>query len=53
MVLRRAGYEVVFVDVAVTLIASLQTTPSYLVKAVGLHSCEEEVNTYRAVMPDE
>ena len=49
LILHRAGYEVVFADVADTLIDALQATPSYLVKEVGLHSSQERVDHYRAI----
>ena len=35
LILHRAGYEVVFADVADTLIDALKQTPSYLVKRSG------------------
>ena len=38
LILHRAGYEVVFADVADELIDALKRTPSYLVKEVGLDS---------------
>jgi mannitol-1-phosphate/altronate dehydrogenase len=38
LILHRAGYRVVFVDVVDALIDALNGTPSYLVKAVGLDS---------------
>jgi mannitol-1-phosphate/altronate dehydrogenase len=43
LLLHRAGYEVVFVDVVDALIDGLNRAPSYLVKEVGLHSGEEVV----------
>ena len=49
LILHRAGYEVVFADVADALIDALKVTPSYLVKEVGLQSSEESVDNYRAV----
>jgi len=49
LLLHRAGYEVVFADVADALIDSLQQTPTYLVKEVGLQSSEEQVDNYRAI----
>jgi len=49
LLLHRAGYEVVFADVADALIVSLQQTPTYLVKEVGLQSSEEQVDNYRAI----
>ncbi|WP_420123003.1 mannitol-1-phosphate 5-dehydrogenase [Nakamurella sp.] len=49
LILHRAGYEVVFADVADALIGALQTTPSYRVNAVGLDSSTETVDNYRAV----
>jgi len=49
LILHRAGYEVVFADVADALIDSLKLTPSYLVKEVGLESSEETVDNYRAI----
>ncbi len=49
LILHRAGYEVVFADVAAPLITALQETPSYLVKEVGLESREERVDNYRAI----
>ena len=49
LILHRAGYEVVFADVADTLIDALKATPSYLVKEVGLHSTQERVDQYRAI----
>ena len=49
LILHRAGYQVVFADVAGELIDALKVTPSYLVKAVGLESSEELVDNYRAV----
>jgi mannitol-1-phosphate 5-dehydrogenase len=36
LLLHRAGYQVVFVDVVDELIDALNRTPSYLVKEVGL-----------------
>jgi mannitol-1-phosphate 5-dehydrogenase len=47
--LHRAGYQVVFADVVDELIDALNTTPSYLVKEVGLDSSEERVDGYRAI----
>ncbi len=49
LILHRAGYEVVFADVADALIDALKVTPSYLVKEVGLESSEEVVDNYRAI----
>jgi mannitol-1-phosphate 5-dehydrogenase len=49
LILHRAGYEVVFADVADALIDALKVTPSYLVKEVGLESSEESVDNYRAI----
>jgi mannitol-1-phosphate 5-dehydrogenase len=49
LILHRAGYEVVFADVVDELIDALNSTPSYLVKAVGLESSEERVDNYRAI----
>ena len=49
LILHRAGYQVVFADVAGELIDALKVTPSYLVKEVGLESSEEVVDNYRAV----
>ena len=49
LILHRAGYEVVFADVVGELIDALNSTPSYLVKEVGLESSEERVDNYRAI----
>jgi len=49
LILHRAGYEVVFADVAETLIDALQVTPSYQVIEVGLDSRTERVDNYRAI----
>jgi len=49
LLLHRAGYQVVFVDVADELIDALNRTPSYLVKEVGLESRGERVDNYRAI----
>jgi mannitol-1-phosphate 5-dehydrogenase len=49
LILHRAGYQVVFVDVVGELIDALNRTPSYLVKEVGVDSREERVDNYRAV----
>ena len=49
LLLHRAGYQVVFVDVVGELIDALNTTPSYLVKEVGVDSREERVDNYRAI----
>jgi mannitol-1-phosphate 5-dehydrogenase len=49
LILHRAGYQVVFVDVVDALIDALDSTPSFLVKAVGLDSAEELVDNYRAI----
>jgi mannitol-1-phosphate 5-dehydrogenase len=49
LILHRAGYQVVFADVVDELIDALNSTPSYLVKEVGLESSEERVDNYRAI----
>ncbi|WP_111766555.1 mannitol-1-phosphate 5-dehydrogenase [Nakamurella deserti] len=49
LILHRAGYEVVFADVADTLIDALAHTPSYVVKAVGHEPHDETVDGYRAI----
>ena len=49
LILHRAGYELVFADVVDALIDSLNSTPSYLVREVGLESSEERVDHYRAI----
>jgi mannitol-1-phosphate 5-dehydrogenase len=49
LILHRAGYQLVFADVVDDLIDSLNATPSYLVKEVGLESSEESVDNYRAI----
>jgi mannitol-1-phosphate 5-dehydrogenase len=49
LILHRAGYQVVFADVVDELIGALNSTPSYLVKEVGLDSAEERVDNYRAI----
>ena len=49
LILHRAGYEVVFADVVDALIDALNSTPSYLVKEVGLDSAEQLVDNYRAI----
>jgi mannitol-1-phosphate 5-dehydrogenase len=49
LLLHRAGYQVVFVDVVDALIDDLNRTPSYLVKEVGLDSATERVDNYRAI----
>jgi mannitol-1-phosphate 5-dehydrogenase len=49
LILHRAGYEVVFADVADALIDALQASPSYQVNAVGLESSTETVDNYRAI----
>jgi mannitol-1-phosphate 5-dehydrogenase len=49
LILHRAGYQVVFADVVDELIDALSSTPSYLVKEVGLESSEERVDNYRAI----
>jgi len=49
LILHRAGYQVVFVDVVGELIDALNRTPSYLVKEVGVDSREERVDNYRAI----
>jgi mannitol-1-phosphate/altronate dehydrogenase len=43
LLLHRAGYQVVFADVVDELLDALNSTPSYLVKEVGLDSSEEVV----------
>jgi mannitol-1-phosphate/altronate dehydrogenase len=42
LILHRAGYQVVFADVVDELIDALNSTPSYLVKKVGLDVCGSE-----------
>jgi len=49
LILHRAGYEVVFADVVDAVIDALKSSPSYLVKVVGLDSAEELVDNYRAI----
>jgi mannitol-1-phosphate 5-dehydrogenase len=49
LILHRAGYEVVFVDVVDELIDGLNRTPSYRVREVGLDSDEQVVDNYRAI----
>jgi mannitol-1-phosphate 5-dehydrogenase len=49
LLLHRAGYQVVFVDVVDELIDALNRTPSYQVKEVGHESREERVDNYRAI----
>ena len=49
LILHRAGYQVVFADVVEGLINALNSTPSYLVKEVGLDSRTERVDNYRAI----
>jgi mannitol-1-phosphate 5-dehydrogenase len=49
LLLHRAGYQVVFVDVVDELIDALNRTPSYRVKEVGHESREERVDNYRAI----
>jgi mannitol-1-phosphate 5-dehydrogenase len=49
LILHRAGYHVVFADVVAPLIDALNSTPTYLVKAVGVESAEERVGNYRAI----
>ena len=49
LILHRAGYQVVFADVVDQLIDTLNRTPSYQVKEVGLDSSEERVDGYRAI----
>jgi mannitol-1-phosphate 5-dehydrogenase len=49
LLLHRAGYEVVFVDVVDELIDGLNRTPSYLVKEVGFDSGTQQVDGYRAI----
>jgi mannitol-1-phosphate 5-dehydrogenase len=49
LILHRAGYQVVFADVVDELIDTLNATPSYQVKEVGLDSGEELVDGYRAI----
>ena len=49
LILHRAGYQVVFADVVEGLIDALNSTPSYLVKEVGLDSRTERVDNYRAI----
>ena len=49
LILHNAGYEVIFADVADTLIADLATTPSYRVHEVGAHPTSVVVDNYRAI----
>ncbi len=49
LILHHAGYEVVFADVADTLIDALNSSPSYLVKEVGLESATETVDNFRGI----
>jgi mannitol-1-phosphate 5-dehydrogenase len=49
LLLHRAGYEVVFADVMDDLIATLASTPSYTVHAVGTEGFDETVDNYRAL----
>ncbi|MCU1585521.1 MAG: mannitol-phosphate 5-dehydrogenase [Microbacteriaceae bacterium] len=49
LILHKAGYEVVFADVATDLIDSLATTPSYQVHEVGRNSRSWTVDNYRAI----
>jgi mannitol-1-phosphate 5-dehydrogenase len=49
LILHRAGYEVVFADVADALIDALASTPTYVVKAVGADPHDETVDGYRAL----
>jgi mannitol-1-phosphate 5-dehydrogenase len=49
LLLHRAGYQVVFADVVDELIDALNSTPSYLVKEVGVDSATERVDDYRAI----
>jgi mannitol-1-phosphate 5-dehydrogenase len=49
LILHRAGYEVVFADVVDSVIDALNSSPTYLVKEVGLESAEERVGNYRAI----
>jgi mannitol-1-phosphate 5-dehydrogenase len=49
LILHRAGYEVVFADVVDELIDALNSTPSYLVKEVGIEPAEHRVDNYRAI----
>jgi mannitol-1-phosphate 5-dehydrogenase len=49
LILHRAGYEVVFADVVDAVIDALNSTPTYLVKEVGIDSAEERVDNYRAM----
>ena len=46
LILHRAGYEVVFVDVVDELIDAVNSTPTYLVKEVGFESAEERVDNF-------
>jgi len=49
LILNKAGYEVVFADVAAELIESLATTPTYEVHEVGRNSRTFTVGNYRAI----
>ena len=49
LILHRAGYEVVFADVADPLIDALNSSSSYLVKEVGLESATETVDNFRGI----
>ena len=49
LILHKAGYEIVFADVAAALIDELATTPSYEVHEVGRNSRTWTVDNYRAL----
>lgn len=49
LILHKAGYEVVFADVAAELIQALATNPSYQVHEVGRNSRTWTVDNYRAI----
>lgn len=49
LILHNAGYEVVFADVNAELIDALATTPSYLVREVGVGAKTSTVDNYRAL----
>ncbi len=49
LLLHEAGYEVVFADVADSLIDSLQQADSYLVRTVGQSPTQTVVDGFRAV----
>jgi mannitol-1-phosphate 5-dehydrogenase len=49
LLLHRAGYRVIFADVVAEVIDALNSTPSYLVKEIGLESRQERVDNYRAI----